>query len=201
MGKWDTLADKATVEKTMAALKATGINSYFVENGAAAKQKFFELLPEGAEVMNNSSTTLNVLGITDELAKSSKYVSVRNKLTAMDRKTQNRLMQQMGAAPEWAVGSVHAVTQDGRVMIASASGSQLPGYAGGADHVIWVVGTQKIVKDLDDGNKRLYEYVLPLEDARARKAYGMGSAVNKLLIINNDKSRIHLVFVNEVLGF
>ncbi|MDD5594148.1 MAG: LUD domain-containing protein [Candidatus Margulisbacteria bacterium] len=202
MGKWDTLADQATVEKTMAALKASGITTYYVGTGAEARQKFFELLPQGAEVMNNSSTTLIQLNIVDELIKSGKYNSVRNKLMAMDRKTENRQMQMMGSAPEWSVGSVHAITEDGHVMIASQSGSQLPGYAFGADHVIWVAGTHKIVKDREEGNKRIYEYVLPLENARAMKAYGKGSAVNKMLIINQDPApRLNLILVNELLGF
>jgi hypothetical protein len=120
----------------------------------------------------------------------------------MDRKTQGREMQKIGSAPEWAVGSVHAITEDGQVLIASASGSQLPGYAFGADHIIWIAGTQKLVKNLDEGNKRLYEYVLPLENIRAMKAYGAPSSVNKLLIINKDPAkRISLILVNEVLGF
>jgi hypothetical protein len=202
MAKWDTLADKATVERTMAALKDNGTTAYYVESGADAKKKFFELLPAGAEVMNNSSTTLLQLNIVDELVKSGKYKSVRNKLMAMDRKTQGHEMQKMGSAPEWAVGSVQAITEDGRIMIASASGSQLPGYAFGADHVIWIAGTQKIVKNLAEGNQRIYEYVLPLENVRAMKAYGAPSSVNKLLIINKDPApRTSLILVNEVLGF
>jgi hypothetical protein len=202
MAKWDTLADMATVEKTMAALTANGITAYYVESGAEARKKFFELLPAGAEVMNNSSTTLLQLDIVDELLKLGKYNSVRNQLMAMDRKAQGREMQKIGSAPEWSVGSVHAITEDGHVLIASASGSQLPGYAYGADHIIWIAGTQKIVKNLDEGNKRLYEYVLPLENIRAMKAYGSPSSVNKLLIINKDPAqRINLVLVNEVLGF
>ncbi len=202
MAKWNELADKATVDKTMAALAKNGFVTYYAENGSAARQKFFELLPAGAEVMNNSSTTFIQLGIADELVKSDKYNSVRKKLMAMDRKTQNRQMQQLGSAPEWSVGSVHCITQDGHVMIASKTGSQLPGYAFGADHVIWIAGTQKIVQDLDEAKKRLYEYVLPLENERAMKAYGVPSSVNKVLILNQETSpRLNLILVNEVLGF
>jgi len=202
MAKWNSLADRATIDKTIEALTKNGFVPYYAENGEAAKKKFFELLPAGAEVMNNSSTTLLQLGIADELVKSGRYNSVRNKLMAMDRKTQNRQMQQIGSAPEWSVGSVHAITQDGHVMIASKSGSQLPGYAFGADHVIWIAGTQKIVKDLDAAKQRLYEYVLPLENERALKVYGSGSSVNKLLVINQDAPpRLNLILVNEVLGF
>ena len=122
----------------------------------------------------------------------------------MNRKNQGREMQKLGAAPEWAIGSVHAVTENGEVLIASASGSQLPAYAYGSSNVIFVVGAQKIVKNVDEGIKRIYEYCLPLESERARIAYGVpGSSVNKILIINKEfqEKRINLIFVNEVLGF
>ena len=113
-------------------------------------------------------------------------------------------MKKTGAAPEYCIGSVHAVTQDGKVFIASNTGSQLPSYAYGSANVIWVVGTQKIVKDFDEANERIYKYTLPLESERARKAYGVpGSAVNKMLIVNKEVApgRITIIFVNEKLGF
>ena len=113
-------------------------------------------------------------------------------------------MQQLGAAPDWAVGSVHALTQEGEALIASATGSQLPAYAYGASHVIWVVGTQKIVGNLEEGMRRIHEYTLPLESERARKAYGVpGSAVNKMLIVRGEvnKERITVIMVREKLGF
>lgn len=203
MKKWIDLADRTIVDATITALKANGIEAFYTATSAEAGEKFFELLPVGAEVMNNSSTTLLTMGVDKKINGSGKYNSVRNKLNSMDRKTQGREMQKLGSAPEWAVGSVHAVTQKGEIMIASASGSQLPGYASGADHVIWVVGTQKIVKDIDEARKRIFEHCLPLENIRAQKAYGMGSSVNKILIINKDPQpkRLNLIFVNEVLGF
>ena len=101
------------------------------------------------------------------------------------------------------LGSVHAVTESGALMTASMSGSQLGPYASGAGRVILVVGTQKIVSDLDEGLRRINEYSLPLEDARAQAAYGIRSAVNKVLIINREivPERITVVLVDEVLGF
>lgn len=95
------------------------------------------------------------------------------------------------------------MTEDGQVVIASATGSQLPSYAYGASNVIWVVGTQKIVKNLDEAMKRVYEYVFPLEKERAMKVAGMKSSVNKILLINKEATpgRIHIIFVQEKLGF
>lgn len=203
MDKWTKLADRQTINKTIEALKANGINADFVENGQKAKEEVLRIIPEGSEVMTMSSTTLQSLGLVEEIDQSGKYDAVKPKLMKMDRDTQGAKMQKMGAAPEWAIGSVHAITDNGQVMIASNSGSQLPAYAYGAAHVIWVVGAQKIVKNIDEGMKRIYEHCLPLEDERAKKAYGVGSGVSKLLIINKEKTpgRLTLILVEEELGF
>ncbi len=205
MSQWNQLADKQTIEKTIAALKNNGMEAKFVETGEEAKKEVLSLIPKGAEVMNMTSITLDTLGIPKALNESGNYNSVRSKLNSMDRETQGLEMQKLGAAPEWTVGSVHAVTEEGHVLIASNTGSQLSAYVYGSPHVIWVVGTQKIVKNTDEGIKRIYEYVLPLEGERANKAYNIttGSAVNKLLSINREvkPDRITIIFVNEVLGF
>lgn len=203
MNKWTKLADEAAVQKTVAALKAAGIDVHVLANSQEAKEKALEIIPEDASVMTMTSATLETIGLEKEINGSGKFDSIRNKHMSMDRNTQGSQMRQLGAAPEWAIGSIHAVTEDGKTLIASASGSQLPAYAYGAGRVIWIVGTQKIVKNTDEGIKRIYEYCLPLEDERARKAYGMGSGVNKILIINREmvKGRITLIFVKERLGF
>jgi len=205
MSQYDQLATKESVDKTIEALKSNGIEAKFVETGEDAKKEILSLIPQGAEVMNMTSVTLDTLGIPEEINESGKYDSVRSKLNKMDRQTEGSKMQQLGAAPDWAVGSVHAVTEDGHLLIASNTGSQLPAYASGAQHVIWVVGTQKIVKNNDEALKRIYEYVLPLESVRANKAYNIttGSNVSKLLILNKEvkPGRIIVIFVGEKLGF
>lgn len=200
---FDALATDEIIAKTAAALAANGIEAVVVENGEAAKRKMLEIVPEVAEVMTMSSMTLDVVGLLRELNESGRLDPIRAKFKTMDRKTQGSLMQKMGAAPDWAIGSVHAVTEDGHVLIASATGSQLPAYAYGSSHVVWVVGAQKIVRDAEEGMRRIYEHCLPLEDARARKAYGIGSGVNKVLTINKEvqAGRLTMVIVKEKLGF
>jgi hypothetical protein len=203
MSTFDQIADDAALNKTVESLKKNGISSVVVENGEAAKKKVFELVPQGAEVMTMSSVTLDTIGVSDEVQNSGKYKSVKNELASMSRDTQHREMQRLGAAPEYTVGSVHAVTEDGQVVIASNTGSQLPAYAYASDHVIWVVGTQKITQNLDAAMKRIYDYVLPLESERLKKVYGVPSNVSKLLIISKEinPQRITLIFVKEKLGY
>ncbi|MBI2008676.1 LUD domain-containing protein [Candidatus Amesbacteria bacterium] len=193
MKDFGMLADETVIQKTVEALKANGVDAIVVENGVGAKTKVLELLPEGAEVMTMSSETLKTIGLTEA-------DTVKEKLKTMEDGVEKK---RLGAAPEWAIGSAHAVTEDGKVMIASNTGSQLPAYVYGAAHVIWVVGTQKIVKDLDAGMKRIYEYVLPWESERVKKVYGMpGSNVSKLLIVNKEivPGRITMILVREKVG-
>ena len=203
MRPYDQLPDDVTIARTAAALTANGITAHVVADGGSALAKLQELLPASAQVMTMTSLTLDTIGAAAAINESGRYDSVRAKLTAMDRKTQGREMQLLGAAPEGAVGSVHAVTEDGHVLIASASGSQLPAYAYGASHVIWVVGAQKIVPTLEAGMRRIHEYVFPLEDARALKAYGVHSGLNKVLTLNREATpgRLTIILVKEKLGF
>jgi|SRR5579885_112266 len=202
---WNIVADDATIEKTAAALNTNGINTIIVATGQEAKEKSLDLVPKGAEVMAMTSVTLRTIGVTAAIDESGTYNSIRNQLNKLDRNTQNLQMQKLGAAPEYTLGSVHAVTQDGKVIIASNTGSQLPAYAYASPHVIWVVGAQKIVKDLDAGFKRIYEYVLPRESVRLNKQYNIttGSFVSKLLIINREinPKRLTMIIVKESLGF
>ncbi|MBI2084305.1 MAG: LUD domain-containing protein [Candidatus Aenigmarchaeota archaeon] len=203
MSKWDKLATGEEIERTIKALKENGIDAIVVDGREEAKKEVLKIIPRGSEVMGMSSTTLEESGI-DEVLNSGRFDSVKQKLMKMDRTKQGQEMNKLGATPGWAVGSVHAVTQDGKALIASNSGSQLPAYAYAASNVIWVVGTQKIVKNFEDGMKRVYEYVLPLESERVKKAYGMPhSNVNKLLVVNNEikAGRIRMILVKEKLGF
>lgn len=195
------LASDKQIERAAKALEANGIKVIIAANGEEAKRKLFELIPAGAEVFTGSSMTLEALGVPAEVDQ--RYNSVRAKLAKMDRATQGREMIKMGATPEWMVGSVHAVTEDGTVVIASNTGSQLAGYAAAAAHVVWVVGAQKIVPNLDEAFKRIREYSLPREDERALQAYGMNSNISKMLIVHREvmPGRTTMIIVKEELGF
>jgi len=201
---WDKLADKESVEKVMKELRKNGINSFFVNNEEEARNKIKEIVPNNSHVFTMSSVTLEETGIANMINESGNYDSVRNKLNSMDRSKPNKEMKLLGAVPEFALGSLQALTEDGKLMIASNTGSQMAAYVYGSEHVIFVVGTQKLVKNTNEGIKRIYDYVLQLENERVKKAYGIpGSFVSKLLIINREISpnRITVIFVNKKLGF
>jgi hypothetical protein len=185
------------------ALEHNGIRALVVRSGDNARKTVASLIPPGAEVFNNTSRTLESIGVADDIERSGRYEPLRLRLFQMDREMQAREMRILAASPDYVVGSVHALTEGGSLLIASASGSQLGPIVSGAEHVIFVIGSQKIVADLDAGIRRIFEYSLPLEDWRAREAYGVPSGVNNILIINRAVAadRITAILVHEALGF
>src|SRR5438132_1654767 len=201
--RFGILAEDLRVTRTAAALEANGISVVRAANAAEAKRIVLGLIPDGSQVHHGASMSLDVAGITEEIDKSGRYESLRPRISSMDRQTRADEIRRLSAGPDFMLGSVHAVTETGSLMAASMGGSQLGPYVSGAGRVILVVGTQKIVPDLEDGLRRINEYAFPLEDARAQEAYGIHSAVNKVLIINREitPGRITVVFVDEVLGF
>jgi hypothetical protein len=201
--RFGTVADDAQVKRTAAALESNGMSVLLAADAADARRIVLGLIPDGSHVYHGASQTLEVSGITDEIEKSGRYEPLRPRIWSMDRQTQADEIRHLSASPDVMLGSVHAVTETGALVAASMSGSQLGPYATGAGRVILVVGTQKIVSDLEEALRRIDEYAFPLEDARAQAAYGIHSAVNKVLIINREitAGRITVVFVDEVLGF
>src|SRR5213083_364389 len=201
--RYAALPSEASLQTAARRLNENGMTAHIVESGADASRLALGLIPDGAEVFTATSQTLEEIGLTAEIDASTRLRSVRSVLKQMDMATQWHEMRVLGARPDVIVGSVHAITEQGEVVVASASGSQFGPYASGAGKVIWVVGTQKIVPTLDDAMRRVEEYALPLEDARARLAYGQGSFIGKVLTVHREfvPGRVNVILVQERLGF
>jgi len=195
-------AGRAHLERTAAALASHGFLAQIADSAKEARRLVLEAIPDGAEVHVALSETMRELGITAEIDQSGRYDSVRSRLTALDRATQARQIAKLGAAPDYILGSAHAVTDAGEIIVGSGSGSQLGAYAYAAGHVILVIGHQKLVPDLGEGLRRVREYSLPREHARMQSLGHPGSMLTKTLIIHSDPtSRITVILVPETLGF
>jgi acyl-CoA hydrolase len=201
--RFTTLPDEPTLEATIVALEEHGFSVEVVDDLDAAREAVLARIPEGSSVMTNTSVTLAETGIADAINDGGgRWESARNRMLALDFVTQAQQMKAIGGQPDYALGSVHAITRGGTLVIASASGSQLASYAWGAANVILVVGTQKLVPTLEAAHQRIYQHSLPLEDARAQAAYGQHSQVGKLLEIHQElPGRIHLVLIRQPVGF
>jgi acyl-CoA hydrolase len=200
--RFTTLPDDETLAATVVALEEHGFSVEVVDNLDAAREAALARLPEGSTVMTNTSVTLQETGIADAINDGGPYDSARNRMFALDFATQLQEMKAIAGQPDYALGSVHAVTRDGTLVIASASGSQLASYAWGAANVIFVIGAQKLVASPEAARERIYDHSLKLEDARAYAAYGQNSSVGKILEIHQETpGRIHVVLIRQVVGF
>jgi hypothetical protein len=203
MATWNNLPTTEVIEKTMKVLDEHGFHTQLVQTEEEAKKAVLVLLPKGSEVFTLASQTAIKIGITDAIDEGDEYISLRKKFMGLQDPSQAKERRMMGAAPDYAIGSVHAVTEDGALLIASNTGSQLSASAYGSEHLIYVIGVQKIVKNLDDGLKRIYEYSLPMESKRMQAAHGVDSDVKKILIIEkpNHMQDMQIIFINEDIGF
>ena len=184
------------------ALEDNGFHALIAHSRDEARQMVLDLVPEGAEVHIGLSETMRELGVTSQIENSGRYDAIRPKLTQLDRETQQREIRKLWTAPDYMLGSVHAITEDGVLVAASGSGSQLAPYAYGAGKLILVVGSQKIVRDLDEALRRVREYSLPLEDARMKSLGRPGSLISKVLILEWERpGRVTVILLEDPIGF
>ncbi|HLY13037.1 MAG TPA: LUD domain-containing protein [Candidatus Limnocylindrales bacterium] len=196
-------AEPAVIEQTAEALRERGFTVEIAADFDDARRKVLALIPEGAEVGQGASKTLEQIGVTAEIEGSGRYDAIRPRLRSMDRATQGPEIRRLGAAPEYWLGSAHAVTVHGEMVIVSFGGSQLGPIISGAGKVILAVGSQKIVPDLETGFRRIEEYSYPLESARLQDAYGIPSSINKMIILNGEvaQDRITVILIPGAIGF
>jgi L-lactate utilization protein LutB len=200
--RFTALPDDQTLAATVVALEEHGFSVDVVDDLDAAREAVLARIPEGSSVMTNTSVTLQETGIADAINDGGPYDSARNKLNELDFTTQMPEMKAIGGQADYSLGSVHAVTHDGALFIASASGSQLASYAWGAANVILVIGAQKLVPTAEAARERIFEHSLKHEDVRAYAAYGMNSYVGKILEIHQEQpGRIHIVLIRQSVGF
>jgi hypothetical protein len=200
--RFTTLPGDEALAATVVALEEHGISVEVVDDLDAARDAVLALIPKGSSVMTNPSVTLQDTGIADAINNSEDYDSARKKFDALDYATQLQEMKAVAAGADYSLGSVHAVSRDGALFIASASGSQLGSYAWNAGNVILVVGAQKLVPVAVAARERIFEHSLILEVARAFEAYGFNSYVGKILEIRQEQpGRIHVVLIRQVVGF
>jgi len=197
-----TAAPAAVLEALAEKLRARNFEVVIVQDGAAAKAEVLKRIPEGAVVHSGKSKTLEDAGLFTEFMESGRYDFVRRTTMKMDRNTQRDEMRKLGAAPDYMVNSAQAVTEEGQIVITSASGSQIGPIASGAGKLILVLGSQQVVPDLETAFRRIKDYVFPWEDARLRETMGIGTAITRTLILDRDfmPGRTTIILVREPIG-
>jgi len=195
-------ASEETIQRVAQRIRERNIEVVVVDDGDQARKAVLERLPEGAEVHSGRSKTLQDAGIFDAIHDESRYHALRPRMYKMERQTQAREIRKLVSAPDFMLGSVNALTEHGVLVAASATSSQLGPYASTAGKVILVVGSQKIVPDLETALRRIHHYVLPWEDAQIRRLINRGSFVGKILLVEREgmDGRMTVILVRQPIG-
>lgn len=204
MADWNKVADDNTVQKVAQGMESRGFEVYIVGNGKQALEKLQEIIPERAEVMTGSSTTLDEIDFSEYLKSSdSKYTHLSQQIWAEDDDEKRADIRRKSLLAEYFVASANAITEDGQIVAVDNTGSRVGAFPFAAKNLVLVIGTNKITKDLDSAMKRIKEYVFPQESERLQKAYGVPSGFGKWVIVENEvnKGRIKAILVQEALGF
>lgn len=203
---YNKLPSEATLQKTAESVKARGINVEIVATKEEALELVQKLIPAGASVMTGASTTLTQIGLDDLLISGNHpWKNLKQDILAEKDPVKQGALRKESILADTFLGSVHAISETGELVIASATGSQLPSYAFSSNQVIWVAGAQKIATSLEDAIKRVRQYVFELEDQRMKSVGAPGTTMGKLLIFEKEvpflQRQVTLVLVKEVLGF
>jgi len=194
--------EAAELEKLAQRLRDRNFEVVVVDDGEQAKAEVLKRIPQGASIHSGKSKTLEDIGLFKELMEDERYDFIRRRTMKMDRRTQMAEINKMSATPDVMVNSAHAVTEAGQIVITSASGSQIGPIASGAGHLILVIGSQKVVPDLDAAFLRINDVVFPYEDARLREQLGVGTKITRTLILERDfmPGRTTVILVREPVG-
>ena len=194
-------ASEVKLEALAERMRARNFEVVIVDDGAAVKAEVLSRVPEGSQVHSGKSKTLEDAGIFDEFMNNENYDFIRRRTMKMDRNTQLDEMRKAGAAPDIMVNSAHAVTEAGQIVMTSATGSQIGPIASGAGKLILVIGSQKVVPDLDTAFRRIEDYVIPYEEDRLNVAHGV-ARMNRTLILEGDHTpgRTTIVLVRQPIG-
>ncbi len=202
VAEFEEAAGERDLEAVAANLRSRNFEVVIVDGPEAARAEVMNRIPEGAQIHSGKSKTLEDIGAFAELMHDDRYDFVRKRTGKMDRRTQMDEIRKLGAAPDVMLGSVQAITQAGQLVVVSASGSQVGPYAAGAAKVVYVIGSQKIVPDLDTAMRRVREHVMPYEDARLREQLGVGTFISRILITEREAApgRATVILVREPVG-
>ena len=204
--KYNDLASKNSVGRTVKALKAKGYEVMIAKNGNAALEKIKEIVPDGTTVMNGSSVTLEQIGYVDYLASGKHHwIDLHAKIKAEPDKAKREKLRRESVLSDYYLGSIHALSETGEFVIASNTGSQLPHVVFTSPNLIFVVSTKKIVPSLEEGLKRVEKYVFPLENKHMQELYNQDTNLNKILIFRGEAAmigrKISFILIGENLGF
>ena len=197
------LPDEAAIARTVEALRARNIHVIVTNTGEEAHHALIQLLPEGVEICDSTSETLDAIGFTAFVRGNPRFTNLHDGYAAEPDLAKRNDLRRRASIADYVIGSVQAIAETGEVFVASATGSQLAPYAYAAKHVIWIVGVQKIVPTFDAAMQWVRGHTLARHDQWLAEMGRAPTPIGKLGIIEHESQagRITLILVKELLGW
>ncbi|MCQ2546581.1 MAG: lactate utilization protein [Clostridia bacterium] len=206
-------ANRAKIETVIKNLEKRNISGYYAENKEEALKLMLKMIPEGSTVGKGGSETMNQLGIIPIL-QNGKYTYL-DSFASADQAVQKETKRKIFYA-DFMLTSANAITLDGEIVNIDGTGNRMAAVIWGPDKVIFVVGSNKIVRDLDDAVDRIKCDACPPNCVRLGKktpcavtgkcgdCLSLGHTICCHTVITRFSSipkRMHVIMVNEPLGF
>lgn len=202
--RWSRLPDDAALQAAVRAIERRNIRVVLLDSADRVRDALLELIPEGAEVMNGSSTTLIECGYPALLEENPKgWRDYHAVITAENDEEKRHELRRKAVAADWFLSSAQAIAGTGEVVGCDRTGTRVGAFPSAAGHLVLVAGTNKIAPTLDDALRRCREYALPLEVQRSQRVYGVPSQIGYVVIIEQEavRDRVTLILVREQLGY
>jgi len=200
----DELASEETIEQTAENLEANGFDVIVVDSADEALAELQSLIPAEASVMNGHSTTLEEIGFDEYLSDGDhEWENLPEEIRSIDDDAERQAARRRSQTADYFLGGINGISQTGELVAADRSGSRIGAYPFAASNVVIVSGVNKVVPTLEDALDRLENVAYPLENERAKEAYGVDSAIAKQLILRQEleEGRTTVVLIREHLGY
>ena len=200
----DELASEETIEQTAENLEANGFDVIVVDSADEALAELQSLIPAEASVMSGHSTTLEEIGFDEYLSDGDhEWENLPEEIRSIDDDAERQAARRRSQTADYFLGGINGISQTGELVAADRSGSRIGAYPFAASNVVIVSGVNKVVPTLEDALDRLENVAYPLENERAKEAYGVDSAIAKQLILRQEleEDRTTVVLIREHLGY
>ncbi len=199
-------------EKVVQALNKRNMEAYYVQSKEEALEKALELIPEGSSISWGGSMSISEIGLKEAVCQGNYKVCNRDK--AANAEERNAIELQAYQC-DYFLTSSNAVTEDGFLVNIDGHANRISAIAHGPEHVLMIVGMNKIVKDVDSAIGRARNEASPINAQR----FGLNTPCCKtgacfdckspeticcqMLITRYSKEpgRIKVILVNDSLGF
>lgn len=200
---YDTLPDEPTLDETKRNVEERNIVVSVFEDSEDAREHLIGRIPAHSTVMNGRSTTMHDIGFVEYLQQEPNFSYLKTQIQQIEDDDERRDARRKAITADVFFDSPNAIAATGEIIGVNGLGTSIGAWPYGANRLVLVSGTNKIVPTLEEAIDRVRDYAYPLEDARVQKAKNHRSMIGKLLIYEFEKldHRTELVLIDGNYGF